>query len=162
MTATIPSRVLVAGIGNIFFGDDAFGVEVARKLDARPLPSHVRVMDVGIRSLHLAFELAASEVESVILVDVISRGGRPGTLYVIQPGELTADVVPDAHGVQPDQLIALTRAIGGRVPRVQIVGCEPASLEEGMGMTEAVAGAVDAAVALILELVTEPLSSPVA
>jgi hydrogenase maturation protease len=47
-----PSKILVAGIGNIFLGDDAFGSEVARRLMNERLPPEVRVIDfINLTSL---------------------------------------------------------------------------------------------------------------
>src|SRR5687768_5994190 len=77
-TASGP-RVLVAGLGNIFLGDDAFGVEVSRRLLTAGLPPDVRVMDIGIRSVHLAYELLEADYDTTILVDAVCRGGDPGT-----------------------------------------------------------------------------------
>ncbi|MDQ3686285.1 MAG: hydrogenase maturation protease, partial [Acidobacteriota bacterium] len=54
---TTQPRILIAGIGNIFLGDDAFGCEVAQRLSGRTLPDEVRVVDFGIRGLDLAYAL---------------------------------------------------------------------------------------------------------
>jgi hydrogenase maturation protease len=130
-----PAQVLVAGVGNIFPGDDGFGVEVVRRMAARPLPDGVRAADFGIRSLHLAYELADHPEATAILVDAMARGGAPGTVYVIEPDPAGQDAVPDAgaHGVTPDGVLALVRALGGAPGRVLVVGCEPADCEERMG-----------------------------
>jgi hydrogenase maturation protease len=154
--ASDPPRTLVACVGNIFLGDDGFGVEVARRLAARELPAGVRVADFGIRGLHLAYELAEKRYETVILVDATPRGGEPGTVYLIEPdldqlGE-QAPSAADAHGMDPQTVFALLRTLGGRPGRVLIVGCEPATTEEGIGLSDPVAAAVEEAVTLILEL----------
>ncbi|MCU1238957.1 MAG: hybD [Candidatus Solibacter sp.] len=147
-------RVLVAGVGNIFLGDDAFGVEVAQRLCAEAVPSGVRVVDFGIRSLHLAYELLDGEYDLTVLVDASPRGGAPGTLYVIEP-DLGTDrpaVAADAHAMNPDAVFTALRALGGEPGRVMIVGCEPASVEEGMGLSAEVSAAVDEGVKLVLEV----------
>jgi hydrogenase maturation protease len=151
-------KVLVAGIGNVFLGDDGFGVEVARRLAAEDLPDWVRVADFGIRGVHLAYELLEG-YDTAILVDAAPRGGAPGTVYVIQP-DLDAqprvaaeDVLVDGHGMEPDAVIALLRALGGEMPRLLVVGCEPAEVTERMGLSAAAAGAVDRALAVVHELV---------
>jgi len=151
-------RVLVAGLGNIFFGDDAFGVEVAKRLAERSVPEGMRVADFGIRGIHLAYELLGEPYEMTVLADATARGGTPGTLYVIDP-ELDGDGVPaaapavmDAHGMSPDQVFAWLRKLGGRPGRVLIVGCEPAQIDEGIGLSAPVASAVEEAVRLILDL----------
>ena len=154
-------RVLVAGVGNIFLGDDAFGVEVARRLAAEELPEGVRVEDVGIRGVHLAYELLEGWDE-LILVDASPRGEDPGTVYVIEPepGEdrwqhVAAGEAPllDAHGMEPDSLLSLLPLLGGRVGRILVVGCEPAEVTERIGLSEPVSRAVDEAVRMVKQLI---------
>src|SRR5271165_333708 len=123
-------RILVAGIGNIFLGDDAFGVEVVRRLSRRKLPDYVRVADYGIRGLDLAYALL-DDYDAAILVDAASQGAEPGTLYVLEPETGEADGGPqtalvEAHGMNPMRVLEMVRAMGGRPRRVLVVGCEPA------------------------------------
>jgi hydrogenase maturation protease len=153
-------RVLVAGLGNIFLGDDAFGVEVARRLLLAGLPPEVRVIDAGIRSLHLGYELREAQYETTILVDVVCRGGDPGSLYVLEPDEI-AEIpsTSDAHSVCPGQVLALVRRLGGSVGRVLIVGCEPLRLDQEPGLSSLVAAAVDEAIPLIERLVASALAA---
>jgi hydrogenase maturation protease len=159
------SRILVAGIGNIFLCDDGFGVEVARSLAGADLPAGVTVTDYGIRGMHLAYDLA-SGFDAAILVDATGRGGTPGTVYAIEPDLPSGPAEPaagpdthpllDAHGMQPDVVLGMLDLLGGTRPgQIIIVGCEPACVEEGMGLSEPVAAAVDEAARLVLELVTE-------
>jgi len=152
----VSGRVLVAGIGNIFLGDDGFGVEVARRLTGERFPAGVRVADFGIRGLHLAYELLDG-YDTAILVDAAPRGGRPGTVYVIEPDPATAppDAPLDAHGLTPTAVLAAVKALGGEVGRVLVVGCEPATTEEGIGLSEPVALAVNEAVRVVRELVAD-------
>lgn len=160
-------RILVAGIGNIFFGDDAFGVEVARRLaDALPseVASEVRVRDFGIRSYDLAFALQEG-YETVIFVDAMPRGGTPGTLYTLEPDwrELSETVAGfDGHRLDPASVLRLVGQMGGTSSEVLVVGCEPGSLgeeEDGrMGLSAAVEAAVDEAVKMIQALVARLLS----
>lgn len=159
------SRVLVAGIGNIFLGDDGFGVEVAARLAARELPEHVDVMDVGIRGIHLAFELLERPYETTIFVDALPRGGPPGTIYVVEPEAGTGDGTPgaDAHAMTPEAVLGYLRSIGGRPGRVLIVGCEPETVDERMELSAPVAAAVDGAVQVVIDLATggrEALPAP--
>jgi hydrogenase maturation protease len=150
-------RVLVAGIGNIFLGDDGFGSAVAARLAALPLPRHVRVWDVGVRGVHLAYELLDGRYDRVILVDTVSRGRAPGTIHIIEPCHpAMAPATADAHRMGPDAVLGLVRRLGGTPPRVVVVGCEPASFDENMGLTEPVAGAIEQAVAVVLGLVGAP------
>ncbi len=149
-------KVLVAGVGNVFLGDDGFGVEVARRLAGEDLPDGVRVADFGIRGVHLAYELLDG-YDTAILVDAAPRGGSPGTLYVIEPEQGPAEEVGiiDAHGMEPVAVLALLSTLGGEVRRVLVVGCEPADVDERMGLSEPVAGAVDGAIRLVRELLMD-------
>jgi hydrogenase maturation protease len=170
-TGTGAGRTLVACLGNIFLSDDGFGVEVARRLARYQLPDGVRVTDYGIRGMHLAYDLAEG-FDSTILVDATRRGGEPGTVYLIEPDPATDGTSPDpdpddgtaamlarmsllnAHGMQPDQVLSLAGTLGAEAGRVLVVGCEPASLEEGIGLSAPVAAAVDDAVQMVTRLVT--------
>jgi hydrogenase maturation protease len=164
----VSKGILVAGIGNIFQTDDGFGSEVARRLLAGPpLPDGVSVVDYGIRGVHLAYELLDG-YDAAILVDATRQGDEPGTIYVIEPdvdgietesGLAEAGIV-DAHGMDPASVLALLQSLGGSVDRLLVVGCEPADVEEGMGLSEAVAAAVDEACGVVRRLVESELSVP--
>jgi hydrogenase maturation protease len=150
---------MVAGIGNIFLGDDAFGVELARRLTAETLPDGVRVADYGIRGMHLAYDLLDMAPDTTILLDAVARGGEPGTIYVleIQSGDVPG-IEPsavDAHGMAPDAVLALLDNLGGSAGRTLLVGCEPASTEEVIGLSTTVAAAVDRAVGVVMDLLTD-------
>jgi hydrogenase maturation protease len=157
-------RILIAGVGNIFLGDDAFGVEVAQRLARRELPPEVRIVDFGIRGLDLTYALLDG-YEAVILVDAAPRGGPPGTLYVLEPecgGIVPGDgLAVETHGMDPVKVLRLAGAMGGHVERLLLVGCEPtpaADAEEmALGMSAAVRAAVDAAVPLVESLVARLL-----
>jgi hydrogenase maturation protease len=145
-------RVLVAGIGNIFLGDDGFGVEVAQRLSAAALPPGVEVLDVGIRGLHLAYRLLDG-YDLVIAVDAVARGGPPGTVYVLEPDALGPCATPaDAHGMNLESVFAMVRTLGGTPGRVLVVGCEPADLGERIGLSAPVARAVAATVQRVREI----------
>lgn len=149
-------KVLVAGIGNVFLGDDAFGVEVCRRLAQRALPAHVIVKDFGIRSYDLAYTLM-EEWDLAILVDTLSQGGKPGTLYLFEPDVATTEgiLTLDAHTMNPRSVLQLVRALGGNIPRLLVVGCEPEMVEatwEGhTGLTAAVEAQVEEAVLMVEE-----------
>jgi hydrogenase maturation protease len=150
------TRILVAGIGNIFFGDDGFGVEVSRRLAGRPLPEGVRVADFGIRGIDLTYALLDGW-DAAILVDAAPRGGRPGTLYVLEP-QLDADARAslEPHGMDPAKVLALVREMGGTPPLLRVVACEPGQGGEfEMGLSPAVEAAVDPAVALVEDLLAQ-------
>ena len=163
---TAGNGILVAGIGNIFQSDDGFGSEVARLLLAGPpLPDGVNVVDYGIRGVHLAYDLLDG-YDAAILVDATARGGEPGTIYVIEPdvdaiesetGLAEAGIV-DAHGMDPASVLALVRSLGGHMDRLLVVGCEPADVEDGMGLSEPVAGAVEEACRVVRDLVDREVS----
>ena len=151
-------RILVAGIGNVFLGDDGFGVEVVRRLNADPLGEAVDVVDFGIRGVHLAFELADDRYDAAVLVDAVSKGGRPGTLYVIDPDDDGHDcqpAVPDAHSLTPDAVLSWIRQVGGKRPRLVIVGCEPLTTDESMELSAPVEESVELATHVVRALVSE-------
>ena len=149
---TAEPRILIAGVGNIFLGDDGFGVEVTRRLKERHLPKEVRVVDFGIRGLDLAYALQDG-YETTILVDAYPHGQTPGTVSLVEPDlkALTETGVNfvQPHAMHPMNVLRMASAMNGSLKRVLIVGCEPASLggEEGhMGLSEEVESAVDKAV----------------
>lgn len=163
-------RVLVAGIGNVFLGDDAFGVAVVERLTKRTLPESVRVADYGIRGFDLSFAML-EDWETVVIVDAASRGGVPGTLYVIE-ADVEAEGVaarPDnqsgfqGHLMTPAAVFALVRSLGGSPRRVLVVGCEPESLgpenEGRMGLSDTVLRVVPAAADCVERLVNDALGS---
>jgi len=149
-------KVLVAGIGNIFFADDGFGPAVARRLAERPVPAGVTVVDYGIRGMHLAYDLLAG-YDVTILVDAVPRGDAPGTVYVIDvtaagTGALRPPRPLDPHGMTPDAVLDLLGTLGGTPGQVWVVGCEPSSTDEAMGLSPVVEAAIDPAVGAVLEL----------
>ena len=155
-------RVLVAGIGNIFLGDDGFGVEVVKRLAGRGLPEGVEVVDFGIRGMDLAYALH-EEYDLVVFVDATPRGGEPGTIYLIEP-EIEEDgaVALDTHGMDPVKVIKLSRALGAPPTRTLVVGCEPKVILGGedyddmlMELSEPVSAAVEEAAKLVESLVTD-------
>jgi hydrogenase maturation protease len=155
------NKVLVAGVGNIFLGDDGFGVEVAQRLAGQPMPAGVKVTDFGIRGMHLAYELLDG-YDAVVLVDAVGNGDPPGTLTVLEPeydAEMSSDEgrvgVLNAHGMEPAAVLGLLSSLGGEVGRVVVVGCEAGTFEEQIGLSPAVEGAVDQAVQIVKELVAE-------
>jgi hydrogenase maturation protease len=189
--------MLIAGVGNIFLGDDGFGPEVARRLAAAGLPGWARVADYGTSGMHLAYDLADG-YDAAILIDAAPRGDKPGTVTVLAPtrpprpvlaatppprpvlaptppprprldvaAERRPDAGPaaetlaasrlfDAHGMQPDVVLSVLDMLGAAGPaRILVVGCEPASVDYGMELSEPVANAVDEAVQVVLDLVAE-------
>jgi hydrogenase maturation protease len=159
-------HILIAGIGNIFLGDDGFGCEVLRRLASRALPKGVRAVDFGIRGFDLAYALMDG-YDVTILVDAMPRGGEPGTLYTIEPDLNELDnldpqaVMVETHGMNPMKVLAMVKAMGGEFKRLLLVGCEPQTFgpEEGqMGLSEPVEAAVDEAVRIVESLVTKILN----
>ena len=151
--------MLIAGIGNVFLGDDGFGVEVARRLadsqTAGLLPDGVDVADYGIRGVHLAYELLDDQYDTLVLVDAVPLGEEPGTVALLDATD-RADAVGagpvDAHSMSPDVVLRSLKHLGGHVDRVLVVGCQPAVVEERMGLSEPVAGAVDLAHDMVLDV----------
>ncbi len=154
------ARVLVAGIGNIFLGDDGFGVEVVQRLRQRGGRDDVRIEDFGIRGVHLAYELLDG-YDAVVLVDAMPMGEPAGTVAVVEPDRSAAGhadsggPVIEAHSMDPVVVLDMVARLGGEVDRVLVVGCEPASLDEGIGLSVPVADAVDRAVVAIDGLLEE-------
>jgi len=155
------ARILVAGIGNIFLGDDGFGSEVVRNAVIPQDDPSVRVIDYGIRGMHLAYDLL-EEWDTLVLVDAVPSRGSPGTLHVFQAdheadaGDTESGLAApgvDAHGMDPSAVFASLRALGGRPPYTVVVGCEAGSVEEGMGLTGPVAKAVPRAARAVEEIV---------
>jgi hydrogenase maturation protease len=168
-------KLLIAGVGNIFLGDDGFGAEVASRLASVDLPDWVRVVDYGIRGMHLAYDLAG--YSSAILVDATARGGTPGAIYVIEPesqqlatasddqAAMASNAMFNAHGMQPDVVLSILSMLEVDQPddgdvheadarQVLVIGCEPACVDYGIGLSPPVAAAVDEAVTVVTDLVT--------
>jgi hydrogenase maturation protease len=160
MTATdSEGKILIACIGNIFLGDDAFGVQVARELWVLELPEEAVVVDYGIRSFDLAYALP-EPWRAIILVDAIACGGAPGSLYLLQPAADTENGAGlNPHAIGPAQVLAMARALGPLTAPIYIVGCEPqdlgGELEGRIGLSPAVVAAVPRAVAMIERLVEQ-------
>jgi hydrogenase maturation protease len=152
-------NVLVAGVGNVFLGDDGFGVEVAHRLARMDLPGGTRVQDFGIRGLHLAYELVEPH-DMVIIADAVQRGDPPGTVSLLEL-DLSNDEAPSpagAHVMDLHAVFAWAKTLGGALPRVLLLGCEPLRVEEGEGLSNPVEEAVDRAVAAVRELVRRQLA----
>jgi hydrogenase maturation protease len=159
-------KILIAGIGNIFLGDDAFGVEVVRRLAEKPWPEGVRLVDFGIRGLDLTYALLDG-CDTLIMVDAAPRGYTVGTLFVLEPTAEEAsenkdeplapgELLIETHGMNPMRVLRLVRAMGGNVRQIFIVGCEPMPLSSDdmeVGLSAPVQRAVEEAVPLIESLV---------
>ncbi|MBO0803927.1 MAG: hydrogenase maturation protease [Nocardiopsaceae bacterium] len=156
-------RTLVAGVGNIFQSDDAFGVEVVRLLAGRSWPDGVEIADFGIRGIHLAYELLDG-CDLLILIDAAARGADPGTVTVLEigpddgvgggPDGAPAGVM-DAHGLAPDQVFAAIDSLGARPARTLLVACEPADVRDGMGLSDQVREALPHAVRAVEEILRQ-------
>jgi hydrogenase maturation protease len=158
-----PSKILVAGIGNIFLGDDAFGSEVARQLMDERLPPEVRVMDLGIRTYDLAYAVMDG-YDVTILVDLTAQGQVPGTVYLLEPDLNQLDQLDtnlaDAHSMDPARALQMVRRFGSTPGKLYLIGCEPAILEveDGqIGMSDTVQASVPHAIKMIKTLVSDLL-----
>jgi hydrogenase maturation protease len=164
------ARILIAGVGNIFLGDDAFGVEVVREMLGQPVPPEVRITDFGIRGLDLTYALL-EDYEAAILVDAVPRGEAPGTVFLIEPeagdpadcGELSHnDLLIETHGMHPAKVLRLVVGMGGKLRRVLIVGCEPTpfdpELDMDMNLSPPVRAAIPEAIKLIESLIAKILN----
>ena len=155
------TNILVAGIGNAWLKDDGFGGEVAKRLNEHKLPAGVTVFDFGTGGLDLAYEVMRG-YDGLVLVDISAQGGKPGTLYVMEPDaeSVTSGIddgaLIDPHGMDPQTVLRFVKTISGWPGHVVVVACEPARVEEmGFGLSDEVAEAVDRAVAVVLETIAE-------
>lgn len=150
------TRVLVAGIGNLFCGDDGFGPEVVRRLAASGrLPEEARAVDYGIRGMHLAYDLLDG-YDALVIVDALPGDGDPGTLDVLEVGEGDlGDRAFDPHGMAPVAVLASLADLGGSLPPTYVVGCRPADLGDGIGLSEGVEAAVPDAMEAVLAVLRE-------
>jgi hydrogenase maturation protease len=152
------NRFLIAGIGNIFFGDDAFGCEVAAELLKRSWPDGVKIVDFGIRAYDLGYAIMDG-YDATILIDAAPRGEKPGTVYLLEldPGKIdtSGDEIADAHALTPVRVLQLIRGLGGRVKNLYLVGCEPARFDgQGrIGLSDDVRDAVPVAVKMIEKII---------
>jgi hydrogenase maturation protease len=155
-------RTLVAGVGNVFLGDDAFGCAVAGLLTDRPHPAGVEVVDFGIRGIHLVYELL-NGCDLFVLIDAAPRGYEPGTVTVLEVDPATAagpgPAAMDAHSLTPDAIFAMLTAMGGRPGRSLVVACEPADVSEGMGLSDPVKAALPHAVRAVEEILAGATST---
>lgn len=163
------TRTLVAGVGNIFLSDDAFGCEVVRAMAGQALPDGVELRDFGISGVHLAYQLLEG-YDLLVLIDAAPRGRDPGTVSLLEVEldkiESSAAAVAggdapllDVHGMEPASILAMLSSLGGRIARVLVVACEPESVEEGLGLSEVVRAAVPHAVALVRQVVEGDLAA---
>jgi hydrogenase maturation protease len=154
---SVTGKTLVAGVGNIFQRDDAFGVEVIRLLASRPVPPGVQVADFGIRGVHLVYELLDG-CDLFVLVDAAQRGWPPGTVTVleVQPTDMASPSgVMDAHGLAPDQVFAMLDSMGSRPGRSLVVACEPADVTAGMELSDQVREALPHAVRAVEKILEQ-------
>lgn len=145
--------ILVAGIGNIFCSDDGFGPEVVRRLADAPTPEDVRVVDYGIRGMHLAYDLLEG-CDALVLVDAVPGGEAPGAITVLSVGpEDIGEGAFDAHGMDPVAVLGSLGSLGGTLPTTYVVGCRPECTEEGIGLSATVESAVPEAMVAVRNLV---------
>ncbi|WP_372789550.1 hydrogenase maturation protease [Paraconexibacter sp.] len=154
-------QILVAGVGNAWMRDDAFGGEVARRLEAAGVPSGVTVLDFGTSGLDLAYEVMRG-YDAMLLVDATRQGGDPGTLYVMEParedveGSIEDGEMIDPHDMNPQTVLRFVNATGGWPGKVLVIGCEPGEIDEpGLGLSPQVEAAVQRAMTLVLETIAE-------
>ena len=154
------NRILIAGIGNIFFGDDAFGCEVAAELLKRSWPDGVNIVDFGIRAYDLAYAIMDG-YDATLLIDAAPRGEKPGTVYLLglDPDRVDtgSDEIADAHALTPVRVLQLIQTLGGRAKNLYLVGCEPARLDgEGViGLSDEIRNAVPVAVTMIEKILAD-------
>jgi hydrogenase maturation protease len=156
-------RILIAGIGNVLFGDDGFGVAVVQRLAALPLPPGVELLNAGVRGFDLTQALLDGDYEGAILIDAARRGHEPGTLYVLEPtvepasAEPGLDSVLDPHRLEPSRVLMLAQSTGAKLRWLRLVACEPSpDLELRMSLSPEVDAAVEPAVELVMGMLRRP------
>jgi hydrogenase maturation protease len=150
----LTARILVAGIGNIFLGDDGFGSEVVTHL-ADIESDDVRIVDYGIRGMHLAYDLLDG-YEGLVLIDAVAGQDPPGVIRVFEVAQDdVGGAALDAHAMDPGTVLASLQALGGRLPRTVVVGCVPAHVDEALGLSPAIAAAVEPAAAAVRTVLAE-------
>jgi hydrogenase maturation protease len=161
MSPEFEKQILVAGVGNAWLRDDAFGGACARRLETKPMPLGVTVMDFGTGGLDLAYELMRG-YDALVLLDASKQGGEPGTLYVIEPdmAEFQTSIedgeVINPHGMDPATVLRFVNVVGGFSGKVVVIGCEPLEVDEpGLGLSPPVEAAVERAVKLVMETIAE-------
>jgi hydrogenase maturation protease len=161
----VSARVLVAGIGNVFLGDDGFGTAVAERLATRQPPEGVRYADFGIRGVHLVYEMLDG-YDGLVLVDAVPLGAPPGTVAVIVPEPPPPparghDATPlfDAHSMGPDAVLRMLAGLRCMPDHLRVVACQPSSLDEGIGLSPPVTAALDRAVEAVDDVVTDLLAA---
>ena len=154
-------KILVAGVGNAWLGDDGFGGEVARRLERIDLPEGVAVMDAGTGGLDLAYEVMRG-YDALVILDVSRQGGEPGTLYVMEADEDSVESqiedgeLINAHGMDPHTVLRFVKSVGAWPGRVVVIACEPTEVGEmRWGLSDEVGRAVDRAVELVVETIAE-------
>jgi hydrogenase maturation protease len=154
-------KILVAGIGNAWMGDDGFGAEVVKRLGEVELPRGVAVMDFGTGGLNLAYEVMRG-YDALLILDISEQGGTPGTLYVIEADVDSVEAgIEDGdtlnpHGMDPKTMLRFVKSIGAWPGKVVVIACEPQTVAEiGFQLSESVAGALEPAVKLVLDTIGE-------
>ncbi len=153
----------MAGIGNIFLGDDGFGPEVIRYVPRESVDPRVQVVDYGIRGMHLAYDLLDG-CAALVLIDAIPNQGEPGTLHIFEADHENVSTTAglDAHAMDPGAVFASLNALGGTPPHTVVIGCEVANVQDGIGLSEVVAAAVPGAVRAVQSVVADLLARTVA
>jgi hydrogenase maturation protease len=157
-------RALVAGVGNLFLSDDAFGIEVISRLARQPVLEGVELLDVGTGGIHLAYQLLDG-YDLLVVVDALPHGVEPGRVCVFEPdvpslesAARASPPLPDAHGLEPVSVLTLLTALDARPERTVVVGCEPADVGEGIGLSPPVEAAIDEAVRVVLEVLDKEIN----
>lgn len=153
----VKPRILIAGIGNDLCRDDGFGIVTLRRLAEAGVPEGVRLYESGIAGIGLVQELMDG-YGAVIFVDAIDRGSEPGTLHLLETEVPDIDedaheaFLADMHFVVPSTALLLGKALSVLPPRIYILGCQPADLDLGFGLSEPVEAAVNEALTRLREL----------
>ncbi len=150
-------HTVVLGCGNVLYGDDGFGPAVAEHLlRAGPIPDHALVLNLGLATRGVVFDILLSErrPQRLVVVDAVDRPGRrPGEVFDLPLDELPREKVDDFsfHQGPTSNLLRELRDHCG--VEVAVVACQPRSIpgEMAQGLSAPVRGAVARASRLIRE-----------
>lgn len=119
-------NIMILGVGCSLLTDEGFGIHVINELHRRyAFGENISVMDGGVLGMHLLGVI--SEVDELIVVDVIRNDGEPGALYRIDHDDIPDRVRAKNSLHQIDFLEAMTlcRHGLGKAPHTVILGVEP-------------------------------------
>lgn len=128
--------ITVLGVGNILLSDEGLGVHIIQELlDEYMFSDNVQLIDGGTMGMELLHYIG--DVEQLLLVDAISGGEAPGTIYEFRHKELEnyfTDHI-SVHEVGIQDILRIRHMQDKPFLDAVVMGMEPESLEVGMDVT---------------------------